>query len=68
MELGTGVGRKGVELGTNHTGGEMSDIKMWGSVVLVGVEVGKLDGPQKRISAAVVRFPFYDPAKKRPRS
>jgi aminomethyltransferase len=32
------------------------------------VEVGKLDGLQKRIAATVVRFPFYDPEKKRPRS
>jgi aminomethyltransferase len=32
------------------------------------VEVGKLDGLQKRIPARVVRFPFYDPEKKRPRS
>ena len=32
------------------------------------VEVGKLDGHQKRIPATVVRFPFYDPTKKRPRS
>jgi aminomethyltransferase len=32
------------------------------------VEVGKLDGHQKRIPAQVVRFPFYDPEKKRPRS
>jgi aminomethyltransferase len=32
------------------------------------VEVGKLDGHQKRIPATVVRFPFYDPEKKRPRS
>jgi aminomethyltransferase len=32
------------------------------------VEVGKLDGLQKRIPAQVVRFPFYDPEKKRPRS
>lgn len=32
------------------------------------VEVGKLDGLQKRIAAAVVRFPFYDPEKTRPRS
>jgi aminomethyltransferase len=27
------------------------------------VEVGKLDGHQKRIPATVVRFPFYDPEK-----
>ncbi|HKH19187.1 MAG TPA: DUF1989 domain-containing protein [Solirubrobacteraceae bacterium] len=32
------------------------------------VEVGKLDGHQKRIPATVVRFPFYDPEKRRPRS
>jgi aminomethyltransferase len=32
------------------------------------VEVGKLDGHQKRIPATVVRFPFYDPDKLRPRS
>ncbi|HEY4620297.1 MAG TPA: glycine cleavage T C-terminal barrel domain-containing protein, partial [Gaiellaceae bacterium] len=32
------------------------------------LEVGKLDGLQKRIPAAVVRFPFYDPEKTRPRS
>ncbi len=32
------------------------------------VEVGKLDGHQKRIPAVVVRFPFYDPEKTRPRA
>jgi len=32
------------------------------------VEVGKLDGHQKRIPATVVRFPFYDHEKTRPRS
>ncbi|MDQ4030128.1 MAG: aminomethyltransferase family protein, partial [Actinomycetota bacterium] len=32
------------------------------------VEVAKLDGFQKRIPATVVRFPFYDPDKTRPRS
>ncbi|MDQ6819744.1 MAG: aminomethyltransferase family protein [Actinomycetota bacterium] len=32
------------------------------------VEIGKLDGLQKRIPARVVRSPFYDPEKKRPRS
>jgi aminomethyltransferase len=32
------------------------------------VEIGKLDGHQKRIPATVVRFPFYDPEKVRPRS
>ena len=32
------------------------------------VEVGKLDGLQKRIPAKVVPFPFYDPKKERPRS
>ena len=32
------------------------------------VEVGKLDGHQKRIPARSCRFPFYDPEKERPRS
>jgi hypothetical protein len=32
------------------------------------VEVGRLVGCQKRIPAPVVRFPFYDPEKTRPRS
>ena len=32
------------------------------------VEVGKLDGHQKRIPATVVPFPFYDPKKTKPRS
>jgi aminomethyltransferase len=32
------------------------------------VEIGKLDGLQKRIPARVVRSPFYDPEKTRPRS
>jgi len=32
------------------------------------VEVGKLDGHQKRIPATVVRFPFYDPGKSRVRA
>ena len=31
------------------------------------VEVGKLDGHHKRLSAKVVRFPFYDPEKTRVR-
>jgi aminomethyltransferase len=31
------------------------------------VEVGKLDGQQKRIPATVVRLPFYDPEKRRVR-
>ncbi len=32
------------------------------------VEVGKLDGQQKRLPATVVRFPFYDPDKERVRA
>ena len=32
------------------------------------LEVGKLDGLQKRIAATIVRYPFYDPEKTRPRS
>jgi aminomethyltransferase len=32
------------------------------------VEVGKLDGHQKRLPGRVVRFPHYDPEKTRVRS
>ena len=32
------------------------------------VEIGKLDGHQKRIKAKVVAFPFYDPTKSRVRA
>ena len=32
------------------------------------VEIGKLDGHQKRLPATVVTFPHYDPKKERPRS
>ena len=32
------------------------------------VEIGKLDGHQKRLPATVVSFPHYDPKKERPRS
>jgi aminomethyltransferase len=32
------------------------------------VEIGKLDGQQKRLPAVVTAFPHYDPEKKRPRS
>jgi aminomethyltransferase len=33
-----------------------------------GLEIGKLDGQQKRIAADVVRFPHYDPDKSRVRA
>ena len=32
------------------------------------VEIGKLDGHQKRLPASIVAFPHYDPQKTRPRS
>lgn len=32
------------------------------------LEIGKLDGHQKRLKATVVRFPFYDPEKSRVRA
>jgi aminomethyltransferase len=32
------------------------------------VEIGKLDGQQKRLPARIVRFPHFDPEKTRPRS
>ena len=38
------------------------------SAIGTEVEVGRIDGHQKRIPARVVRFPFYDPEKKKPRS
>jgi aminomethyltransferase len=38
------------------------------SAIGTEVEVGTLAGHQKRIPATVVRFPFYDPVNKRPRS
>ncbi len=37
------------------------------SAIDTEVEIGKLDGQQKRIPAKIVRFPHYDPEKKRPR-
>jgi len=37
------------------------------SEIGIAVEIGKLDGHQKRLKANVVRFPFYDPEKKRVR-
>lgn len=43
-------------------------IDIGASAIGTEVEVGKLDGHQKRIPAKVVRFPFYDPEKTRPRS
>ena len=32
------------------------------------VEIGKIDGHQKRITAKVIAFPFYDPTKSKVRS
>ncbi|HEY4163709.1 MAG TPA: DUF1989 domain-containing protein [Dongiaceae bacterium] len=37
------------------------------SAIGTEVEIGKIDGQQKRLPARVVRFPFYDPEKKKPR-
>ena len=34
----------------------------------LSLQVGKLDGQQKRLAATVVRFPFYDPEKTRVRA
>ena len=38
------------------------------SAIGTEVEIGKLDGHQKRIPATVVQFPFYDPEKSRVRA
>ncbi|MBS1254382.1 MAG: Aminomethyltransferase [Deltaproteobacteria bacterium] len=43
-------------------------IDVTSSEVGTEVQVGKLDGHQKRIPAMVVPFPFYDPEKLKPRS
>ena len=32
------------------------------------VEIGKIDGHQKRIGAKVISFPFYDPTKSKVRA
>lgn len=37
------------------------------SALGTAVEIGKLDGQAKRIPATIVRFPFYDPDKVKPR-
>jgi aminomethyltransferase len=38
------------------------------SAIGTEVEIGKLDGHQKRLPARIVRFPHFDPEKMRPRS
>ena len=38
------------------------------SEIGIDVEIGKLDGHQKRIDAKVIAFPFYDPTKSRVRA
>ena len=38
------------------------------SEIGTSVEVGKIDGHQKRIEAKVIKFPFYDPEKSRVRA
>ena len=43
-------------------------IDIHSSEIGTAVEVGKLDGHQKRIPAKVVPFPFYDPKKTKVRS
>ena len=43
-------------------------IDVTNSEIGTDVQVGKLDGHQKRIPATVVSFPFYDPEKLKPRS
>jgi aminomethyltransferase len=52
-------------LGTNIA---LARVAVEMSVLGTEVEIGKIDGHQKRIPARVVRFPFYDPDKTKPRS
>ena len=40
-------------------------IDVHSSEIGTAVEIGKLDGHQKRIATKVVKFPFYDPDKSR---
>ncbi|MDZ4735863.1 MAG: aminomethyltransferase family protein, partial [Rhodospirillaceae bacterium] len=53
-----------------HVGKPVALCRMDVAYAAIGtdVEIGKIDGHQKRIPAKVVRYPFYDPDKKRPRS
>ena len=46
----------------------LARIEVTHSEVGTQVEVGKLDGHQKRLPATIVSFPHYDPKKERPRS
>jgi len=43
-------------------------MEIYSSEIGTAVEVGKLDGHQKRIPAKIVKFPFYDPDKSRVRA
>jgi aminomethyltransferase len=38
------------------------------SEIGTGIEIGKLDGMQKRLPGRIVKFAHYDPEKLRPRS
>ena len=49
--------------GSNDNGLQISNVNNRSQV-----EIGKLDGHQKRIGARVVAFPFYDPTKSRVRA
>jgi aminomethyltransferase len=43
----------------------LSRVDIHSSDINTKLEIGKLDGHQKRIAAKVVKFPFYDPDKSR---
>jgi len=63
-----GVVTSGTRSPTLRTSVALCRMAVQFSEIGTDVEVGKLDGLQKRIPAKVVRFPFYDPDKTRPRS
>jgi aminomethyltransferase len=46
----------------------LARVDVTGSGLGTEVEVGKLDGHQKRLPARIVRFPHYDPEKSRVRA
>ncbi len=51
-----------------HAGDRLRLVDVEGMQACTEVEVGKLDGHQKRLPARIVRFPHYDPEKTRVRA
>ena len=62
--------RGGYANNTASIQGLANKAESFGVKIITGteVEVGKIDGHQKRIGAKVIKFPFYDPEKLRVKS